>query len=60
MKATEYMNRFKKAVMFPYGLDAQFDEDCDKSFLRFLDFVYYTGVAFYVAYAAILLTFLIF
>lgn len=59
MKAIKYIKRFKEAVMLPYGVDTQFDEDCDNSFLRLLDFIYYVGITFYVTYAAILLTFLL-
>ena len=54
MKAIKYAKRLKDAIVFPYGIDTQFDEDCDKSFSRFLDVIYYASIAAYVLYALIL------
>ena len=54
MKAIKYAKRLKDAIVFPYGIDTQFDEDCDKSFSRFLDVIYYVSIAAYVLYALIL------
>ena len=42
----------KTAIFFPYGVDPEYDADCDNSFNRVLDFVYYTLVTSFSIYAA--------
>ncbi len=59
MRVIKYIRRFKSAIMLPYGVDEQFDEDCDASFSRALDIVYYAGVTLYVSYALVLAALLI-
>ena len=40
----------KEALFLPYGLDKQWDTDCDNSFLRFLDVTYWTLLSLIVLY----------
>ena len=42
----------KSAIFFPYGVDPEYDAECDNSFGRFLDFIYYFLVTVFSIYAA--------
>tara|TARA_Y100000592_G_C5217393_1_gene197824 strand:- start:256 stop:438 length:183 start_codon:yes stop_codon:yes gene_type:complete len=59
MKVIKYAKQFKDAIMFPYGVDEQFDEECDKSFSRALDVIYYVSILAYAVYAVTLVAVLI-
>jgi hypothetical protein len=37
----EKTKKIKDAVMFPQGVDEKFDKECESSFHRFLDRLYY-------------------
>ena len=41
----------KTAIFFPYGVDAEYDAECDNSFNRALDFIYYALVTSFSIYA---------
>lgn len=60
MKMIKYVSNIKNAIMLPYGIDTKFDEECDNTFLRALDWIYYLCLSLYVFYAAVLLIFLVF
>jgi hypothetical protein len=42
------MSRLVEVFYLPYGVDTDFDDECDRSLLRFLDVVYYTLLVFIV------------
>ena len=42
----------KAAIFFPYGVDDEYDAECDKSFNRALDFIYYALVTAFSVYTA--------
>ena len=44
-KIVKKYNEAKTVAFYPWGLDSKFDDDCNKSFLKFLDFAYYAGLA---------------
>jgi hypothetical protein len=47
-KIKKNMSRLVEVFYLPYGVDTDFDDECDRSLLRFLDVVYYTLLAFIV------------
>ena len=36
----EKIDQIKKSILFPYGQDKKFDEECDESFERFFNIFY--------------------
>ncbi len=49
----EKLKKMKRAIMIPYGLDKDWDDQCDSSFLRFLDVLYYFLVSIFCCYGAL-------
>ena len=47
------------AFNFPYGIDRKFDEECDKSLMRFLDIIYYSLVSIFFIIPIVSITILI-
>ena len=47
------------AFNFPYGIDRKFDEECDKSLMRFLDIIYYSMVSIFFIIPIVSITILI-
>jgi len=41
MNIIKKIKQYKAAIFFPYNLDEKFDNDCNNSFLLFLDRLYY-------------------
>ena len=48
-KIKKKVKKLAEVFYLPYGIDADFDDECDKSLLRFLDVVYYTLLFFIVS-----------
>ena len=59
MKLWRKIKAVKNAIMLPVGIDEDFDEECNKSFLRFLATVYSIFFAAYVLSAIIVLYFFV-
>jgi|TARA_Y100000114_G_C11657804_1_gene277493 hypothetical protein len=44
-KYREKISQAMHLAFYPWGVDKEFDEQSSKSFLRFLDVIYYVGLA---------------
>jgi len=51
----EKLSKLKTAILFPTGIDTKWDDECESSFLRFLDIVYYGALGLFAAYFIVLL-----
>jgi hypothetical protein len=55
MNPIKYIKKFKEAVMFPTGINEAWDKECEKSFGKFLDIVYYFSISLFFIYGFVML-----
>ena len=55
----EKLKKTWQAITYPYGLDKEYDDKCDESFLRTLDNIIYFAYSIFIIFSFISIYFLI-
>ena len=58
-KIKDTAKMYYELTVFPYGIDEQYDKDCDGAFHKFLDYLYYVLVSLFVVFGVFSTYFLI-
>lgn len=58
-KMKETAKKYYELTVFPYGVDEKYDEDCNETFHKFLDYLYYVLISIFVVFGVFSTYFLI-